>query len=86
MIFSQFCSLGSLDTEKVEGKIVVCLRGVVPRVEKGRAVLEAGGVGMILVNDRLTGNETSADAHILPATHVSSAAAASIYQYIDSTK
>lgn len=86
MILSQFCSVGSLDIDKVEGKIVVCLSGVVPQVEKGRAVFEAGGVGMILINDNLMGNDTSADLHILPAMHVSAAHGAKIYQYIDSTE
>ena len=35
---------------KVEGKIVLCLRGAIGRVEKSLAVFDAGGVGMILYN------------------------------------
>uniref|UniRef100_A0A0E0JWY0 Subtilisin-like protease n=1 Tax=Oryza punctata TaxID=4537 RepID=A0A0E0JWY0_ORYPU len=72
---SQLCFMGSLDPEKVKGKIVVCLRGVNPRVEKGEAVREAGGAGMVLANDVTTGNEIIADAHVLPATHINVVAA-----------
>ncbi|TDD54945.1 hypothetical protein E1286_04325 [Nonomuraea terrae] len=39
-----------LDPAKVNGKIVVCDRGVTPRVNKSVAVSEAGGVGTVLVN------------------------------------
>ena len=39
-----------LDPAKVKGKIVLCDRGVTPRVNKSVAVAEAGGVGMILTN------------------------------------
>ncbi|NLI18570.1 MAG: S8 family serine peptidase, partial [Actinomycetales bacterium] len=37
-----------LDPAKVAGKIVVCDRGTTARVNKSLAVMEAGGVGMIL--------------------------------------
>jgi hypothetical protein len=53
---------------------VVCLRGIPdtrgPRVAKGEAVKQAGGVGMVLANDASTGNEIIADAHVLPATQI----------------
>ena len=39
-----------LDPAMVAGKIVVCERGVIARVNKSLAVQQAGGVGMILVN------------------------------------
>ncbi|KAK8939771.1 Subtilisin-like protease [Platanthera guangdongensis] len=67
---ANLCEVGSLDENKVRGKIVVCIRGENARVEKGFAVKLAGGVGMILANDITTGDETIADAHFLPATHI----------------
>jgi subtilisin family serine protease len=53
------------------GKIVVCDRGTYGRVEKGQNVLNAGGGGMVLANDSANGNSLVADAHVLPAVHIS---------------
>ncbi|XP_008810184.1 subtilisin-like protease SBT5.3 [Phoenix dactylifera] len=80
------CLLGSLEPAKVRGKVVVCLRGNNGRVEKGEAVRQAGGVGMILANDESTGNEIIADAHVLPATHISYSDGVALLSYINSTK
>ncbi|CAD6237223.1 unnamed protein product [Miscanthus lutarioriparius] len=63
------CLPGSLDPDKVKGKIVVCVRGVNARVEKGFVVKQAGGVGMVLCNDASTGDTVLADAHVLAAAH-----------------
>ena len=57
-----------LDPAKVAGKIVVCDRGVTARVNKSLAVMEAGGVGMILVNT--TDNSLNADFHSVPTVHL----------------
>lgn len=78
--------MDSLDPEKVRGKIVVCLRGITARVEKGEAVLRAGGSGMVLVNDQTSGNEIIADAHVLPATHISYNDGLSLFSYLNFTK
>ncbi|KAJ8629688.1 hypothetical protein MRB53_023011 [Persea americana] len=83
---AQQCHIGSLDPVKVKGKIVFCLRGVNARVEKGEAVREAGGIGMILGNDPTTGNDLTADAHVLPAAHITASAGAAVLSYISSTK
>uniref|UniRef100_A0A0E0CQM5 PA domain-containing protein n=1 Tax=Oryza meridionalis TaxID=40149 RepID=A0A0E0CQM5_9ORYZ len=40
------CFPGSLDSDKVRGKIVVCTRGVNARVEKGLVVKQAGSCGL----------------------------------------
>ncbi|WP_162564190.1 MULTISPECIES: S8 family serine peptidase [Microbacterium] len=57
-----------LDPALVAGKIVVCDRGETARVNKGRAVAEAGGAGMVLVN---TGPENVvADFQAVPSVHV----------------
>ncbi|MEV0383406.1 S8 family serine peptidase [Nonomuraea sp. NPDC050643] len=57
-----------LDPAKVKGKIVVCDRGVTPRVNKSVAVAEAGGVGVILVNT--DENSLNSDLHALPTVHL----------------
>ncbi len=59
----------ALDPAKVAGRIVVCDRGTNARVNKSLAVLEAGGVGMILVN--VTPNSLNADFHFVPTVHLS---------------
>lgn len=64
------CMTGTLNPEKVSGKIVLCDRGMNPRVQKGYVVKEAGGIGMVLTNTAANGQELVADAHLLPATAV----------------
>ena len=64
------CLPGSLAPAKVAGKIVVCNRGGNPRAQKGQAVKDAGGVGMILANTETYGEELVADAHVLPTAAV----------------
>ncbi|KMS98938.1 hypothetical protein BVRB_3g067390 [Beta vulgaris subsp. vulgaris] len=64
------CLEGTLDRRKVQGKIVICDRGINPRVQKGQVVKEAGGVGMILANTEANGEELVADCHLLPAVAV----------------
>ncbi|XP_047081192.1 subtilisin-like protease SBT5.3 [Lolium rigidum] len=83
---AQICLPGSLDPKKVKGKIVVCLRGTNARVAKGVTVLQAGGVGMVLANDASSGNDVIADAHLLPATHISYRDGLLLYSYLKSTK
>ena len=53
------------------GEIVVCERGENGRVDKGVNVLAGGAGGMILVNNEVSGDSLSADAHALPAIHIS---------------
>ncbi|KAF8399720.1 hypothetical protein HHK36_015590 [Tetracentron sinense] len=83
---ARLCYAGSLDARKVKGKIVVCLQGTNPRVEKGKVVADAGGVGMILVNDIASGYEIIPDIHVLPTSHISAADGLSLFSYIDSIK
>jgi subtilisin family serine protease len=58
---------GALDPAVVAGKVVLCQRGANARVDKGRAVRQAGGAAMILIDD---GTGVAVDAHVLPAAHV----------------
>ena len=60
-----------LDPAKVAGKIVVCTRGETDRVNKSRAVKEAGGVGMVLV--QAEDATAYADFHAVPTVHLPSA-------------
>ncbi|MDQ3119835.1 MAG: S8 family serine peptidase, partial [Verrucomicrobiota bacterium] len=58
----------SLDPAIVSGKIVVCERGTNDRVDKSRAVAEAGGIGMVLVNT--SANTLNGDFHSVPSVHL----------------
>jgi len=67
-----------LDPAKVNGKIVICTRGANDRVDKSRAVLEAGGVGMVHVD---TGTAVLAEVHSVPTVHVNATDGAAIRAY-----
>ena len=68
-----------LDPAKVAGKIVVCDRGVNARIAKSQAVLEAGGVGMILLNT--SPNSINADFHFVPTVHLADTHRAAVKAY-----
>lgn len=67
-----------LDPAKVAGKIVICTRGSNARVDKSLAVLNAGGVGMIMMDN---GGGLVAEAHSVPTVHVSVADGGAIKTY-----
>jgi len=74
---STLCGLGSIGDLNppwppgtFNGEIVACTRGTFGRVEKGANVLAAGAGGYILMDN---GGGTVADAHALPAVHISQA-------------
>ncbi len=52
------------------GEIVICDRGINPRVEKGRNVAAGGAGGMVLTNTAAEGESVVADPHELPAVHI----------------
>ncbi|KAK8557610.1 hypothetical protein V6N12_009839 [Hibiscus sabdariffa] len=83
---SEFCFRGSLPKAKVQGKMVVCDRGVNGRAEKGVAVKEAGGAAMILANTEINLEEDSVDAHVLPATEIGYADAVRLKTYMNATR
>lgn len=68
----------ALDPAKVTGKIVICNRGVNARVDKSLAVKEAGGAGMIQVDN---GAGLVAEIHSVPTVHVNAADGAAIKAY-----
>ncbi|KAJ9567005.1 hypothetical protein OSB04_002971 [Centaurea solstitialis] len=82
---ARLCMEGALDPKKVHGKILVCLRGVIGRVDKGIEAAHAGAAGMILCNDKDNGDEIIPDPHVLPATHINYADACLLYSYLNST-
>ncbi|XP_023553398.1 subtilisin-like protease SBT5.4 [Cucurbita pepo subsp. pepo] len=84
--YREVCEEGTLDSSKLNGKIVVCLVGVNARVTKGYVAAQAGAVGMILANDQQSGNEIKADPHIIPTSHVTYNDSITISQYISSTR
>jgi subtilisin family serine protease len=62
------CAPNTLSHAKAAGKIVVCDRGVVARVDKSAEVKRAGGKGMVLAN--LTESSTDGDTHAVPTVHL----------------
>ncbi|VFQ86277.1 unnamed protein product [Cuscuta campestris] len=80
---SLFCAKGSLGN--VQGKMVVCDRGINGRAEKGEVVKESGGAAMILANTAASMEEDSVDAHVLPATLIGFKESTALKTYINST-
>ncbi len=70
----------ALNPAVVAGKIVVCDRGVNDRVNKSLAVLEAGGIGMVLLNT--SANSLNADLHSVPTVHLPDTARAAVRAYV----
>lgn len=72
-----------LDPAKVAGKLVVCTRGTNARVDKGQAVKNAGGVGMILANAS-AGQTIDADFQSVPTVQVDNVSGAAVKAYVTS--
>ncbi|WP_170308324.1 S8 family serine peptidase [Parashewanella tropica] len=53
-----------------DGQIVICERGEIARVAKGKNVLAGGAGGMIFMNAAGGSDTVDADLHVLPAIHV----------------
>lgn len=77
----ELCNPGALDSEVVEGKIVLCLRGAIARVHKSWAVDLAGGAGMILYNANDAQSEVT-DNHWVPSVHINNTDGLVIKDYI----
>lgn len=79
---AELCIPGALDPGVVTGKIVLCLRGEIARVDKSLAVYQAGGAGMVLYNP----NDEMAlvtDNHWVPSVHINFTDGSAIKSYID---
>ena len=76
----RLCYPGTLDPAFVTGKIVLCDRGAIARVDKSLAVFMAGGVGAILANAN-DGDSLNPDSHSVPTVHVNKADGDAIRTY-----
>ncbi|KAF7815674.1 subtilisin-like protease [Senna tora] len=66
---ADLCLAGTLDPNKVKGKLLICQRGRSIRpVDKGLQATLAGAVGMILENDKQSGHTVTADPHLCPTS------------------
>jgi hypothetical protein len=74
------CFPGTLDPAQVTGKIVLCDRGTIARVDKSLAVYMAGGIGMIHAN--VGPASLNADLHSVPTVHVDHIDGAAIRTYV----
>ncbi len=77
----ELCRVGALNPAVVSGRIVLCLRGAIARVDKSLAVSMAGGAGMVLYNP----NDTQAlvtDNHWVPSVHINFTDGSAIKAYI----
>jgi len=74
------CLPGTLKPKAVQGRIVVCDRGVNDRVEKSQVVDDAGGVGMILVN--VVPGTLNADIHSVPTVHLGDSVGAQFKRFL----
>lgn len=84
--FAGSCFPGSLNSTDVKGKTVLCEAGLLSGVEKGKYVKAAGGAAMIIINPDVRGYTIEADAHVLPAAHLSYVDGVKIKAYMNSTK
>ncbi len=80
----ELCNIGALDPALVEGNVVLCLRGAIARVDKSRAVYEAGGAGMILYNATDSQSQVT-DNHWVPSVHTNNTHGLVIKDYIAAT-
>lgn len=67
-----------LDPAKAAGKVVICTRGINARIDKSLAVKQAGGTGMIMVDN---GAGLVTEAHSVPSVHISAADGAAVKAY-----
>ncbi|WMV35528.1 hypothetical protein MTR67_028913 [Solanum verrucosum] len=79
------CEPGALKAAQVEGKIVICDSNNTLINYHGKAVKDAGGVAMILINTKVFGDTILEIAHVLPATILSFADGEKIKAYIKSS-
>ncbi|MFN2496514.1 MAG: S8 family serine peptidase [Pseudonocardiaceae bacterium] len=76
------CSTGAFLPGTFHGEIVICDRGVNPRLEKGRNVRLAGAGGMVLANSEADGEAAVADPHELPAVGIGFTAGQALKQWV----
>lgn len=75
------CLDGTPFVPALHGEVVLCERGQNARTEKSKAVKDAGGAGMILMNT-VDNQELVTDNHWLPTVHVTRGDGLKVRQYI----
>lgn len=85
IIRSTQCKNGTIDPEKVKGKILICYDAKLGDA-KGQQAAQAGAVGMILANSREDQNISLNMVHFLPTAYVNYKDGQSVYAYIYNTK
>ena len=81
----RLCYPGTLDPDRVRGKIVVCDRGINARTDKSDAVKQAGGMAMVLANVSANATNLASDFHAVPTVHVTQSAGSAIKSYVSGT-
>ncbi len=76
------CLPGSLDAGRAAGRVVICRRGGIGRVDKSAAVAQADGVGMVLVNTAR--GSVDADFHSVPTVHLDASAGRTLVAWVRS--
>ncbi|MCB0965770.1 MAG: S8 family serine peptidase [Ilumatobacter sp.] len=71
--------------DTIEGKIVLCKRGVTARIDKSLAVYEAGGAGMVLYNT-FDADTQITDSHWVPSVHVNFTDGSALKYFISKAK
>ena len=74
------CRPDALDSRSVAGRIVVCRRGGIGRIDKSESVAQAGGRAMVLVN--LRPGAVSADVHAVPTVHLTAVAGRQLSRWV----
>ncbi|EFJ17774.1 hypothetical protein SELMODRAFT_113931, partial [Selaginella moellendorffii] len=83
---SLYCMDYSLDREKVQGKIVLCMRKRgKDTLAQSTEVRDAGGAGMILYEDVKDEQELMDYWHYVPSIHISAKDALAVFSYMNSS-
>ncbi|WOH38873.1 S8 family serine peptidase [Thalassotalea fonticola] len=75
--------LRPFDENSLTGKIVICRRGAIPRVEKGSNALAGNAAGMVLVNKVAEGEQLNSDFHVLPTIHIGYLSGQSLINFVE---
>lgn len=84
--FCSYCLDSSLNKTKTKGKVLVCRHddgSIASKLEKSRVVKEAGGVGMILIDET---DQDVAIPFVIPSAIVRAKTGEQILSYINSTR
>lgn len=71
-------------SDRYAGKIVVCDRGEIARLQKAENVKALGAVGFVLANTAAEGEQTNEDAYAIPGVHLGVAAANALRAWLGS--